>query len=276
MRPEFETYREIDNYLNNQLSEQENIAFEQRMQENPEFKDLVFERKVMNEIIIENRFFDITSTLRKIPPGYQSIFSDTVKRFLGIGAAITVILFTPYYFVHQRNKETLPDHFKVEGAKEETPETVVDPNTEQEIISSIDTSSLLLKEPVTTTSPLVKEERIAQTIQKAAAKKVDKSYVVEIPIDDPSASATKEVHTFSFSPSKGEIWSIPLKKADHANLKVFNQEGAEVFALLVEKEKTNHWNGYSNQGIKLNPGKYLYVLDFGNGNIEHGHVVINP
>lgn len=275
MRPEFETYSEIDSYLNNQLSEQDNRAFEQKMHQDPAFKELVFDRKVMHEIIIENRFFNITNTLRKTPPAYQSLFSNTVKRFLGIGAAISVILFTPYYFVQQSTKKTPPTNYRVEETKEETsPTNIKEENSEKNGIA-LDTNTAIT--PVIESPVLTEEKPVAKTgVKKSSPKKVDKSYIVEIPIDDPSASTTKQVHTFSFSPSKGETWTIPLKKASHGNLKVFNQEGTEVFAVVAEKEGTNNWNGHSNQGLKLKPGKYLYVLDFGNGHLEHGHVVINP
>ncbi len=61
-----------------------------------------------------------------------------------------------------------------------------------------------------------------------------------------------------------------------ATVTIFNKEGNEVFTANIEQGKNSSWNGISKEGIKQKGGKYAYLLDFGNGKIEHGHVTINP
>ena len=124
MRPEFEKYSLIDNYLGGKLSEQENSAFEQSMAEDSSLREDVFDRKVANEIIIEKRFFDITSGLRALAGGItRTLFSNSVKRFVGIGAAVAVILFTPYYLSKRAEEQPVENTTNPEQ-KSETVDTV--------------------------------------------------------------------------------------------------------------------------------------------------------
>ncbi|MDF2455824.1 MAG: hypothetical protein K0R51_1817 [Cytophagaceae bacterium] len=284
MRPEFEKYSLIDNYLSGKLSEQENSAFEQSMAEDSSLREDVFDRKVVNEIIIEKRFFDITGGLRVPASGTRGLLSKSVKRFVGIGAAVTVILFTPYYF--SKRAEQTTETTSSPEQKTETTQTI-SPLVEQENQA---TQDVVLEEqvqaPEETASVEVKETEViaekAPVVTKPVAtatnnkkKKKAQSYILEIPIDDPSAKG-HQANSYHFSPAKGQSWKIPMHNHKEASITIFNKEGNEVFTGTLEQGKNNRWNGLSNDGTKQKAGKYAYLLDFGNGKIEHGHVTINP
>jgi CHU_C Type IX secretion signal domain len=275
MRPEFEKYSLIDNYLSGKLSEQENSAFENSMAEDHTLRQEVFDRKVVHEIIIEKRFFDITTPFRLPAHGTRALLSKSVKRFLGIGAAATVILFTPYYFskrAEQTIEHTATSEQKTETTQATTPSVVQQEQPAQELV---------LEEKVTDETVValpVEELESEVTVEKAkvaAKKKNAKSYILEIPIDDPSAKGY-QANSYTFSPAKGQSWKIPMRNYKQGAITIFNKEGNEVFSATLEQGKNASWNGQSVDGIKQKAGKYAYLMDFGNGNIEHGHVTINP
>ncbi len=284
MRPEFEKYSLIDNYLSGKLSEQENSAFEQSMAEDSSLREDVFDRKVVNEIIIEKRFFDITGGLRVPTSGTRALLSKSVKRFVGIGAAVTVILFTPYYF-SKRAEQTVENTNSPEQ-KTETAQTITPPVAQQEQpvleeqeqapVVAEETVSAEIEPPVTeaiTEKASVSKPTVTATNNKK--KKKAKSYILEIPIDDPSAKG-HQANSYHFSPAKGQSWNIPMHNHKEASITIFNKEGNEVFAGNLEQGKNTRWNGISSDGTKQKAGKYAYLLDYGNGKIEHGHVTINP
>jgi hypothetical protein len=287
MRPEFEKYSLIDNYLSGKLSEQENSAFEQSMTEDISLREEVFDRKVVNEIIIEKRFFDITARLRLPASGTRALLTKSVKRFVGIGAAVTVILFTPYYF--SKRAEKAVENTSAPEQKKESEKTIapvskqVEQPTPEVLLTEQSQENIVAAEPLTPVEePLVQEaevKKINPAVEKpvtvSKTKKKAKSYILEIPIDDPSAKG-RQANSFSFNPSKGKNWKIPMNNHKEASVTIFNKEGNEVFAASIEQGKNNSWNGISKDGIKQKPGKYAYLLDFGNGKIEHGHVTINP
>lgn len=287
MRPEFEKYSLIDNYLSGKLSEQENSAFEQSMAEDPSLREDVFDRKLVNEIIIEKRFFDITGGLRVPASGTRGLLSKSVKRFVGIGAAVTVILFTPYY-LSKRAEQTTENTTSPEQ-KTETP--TITPLTEQENqpvpdvvlqeqeqtpveVEAEETASAETRESevMAEKTPVVAKPAVKATNNK---KKKAKSYILEIPIDDPSAKG-HQANSYHFSPAKGQSWKIPMHNHKEASLTIFSKDGNEIFTGTLEQGKNTRWNGVSNDGTKQKAGKYAYLLDFGNGKIEHGHVTINP
>lgn len=282
MRPEFEKYSLIDNYLSGKLTEQESSAFEKSMAEDPALREDVFDRKVVNEIIIENRFFDIAAGLRTPASITQRIFSKSVKRFVGIGAAITVILFTPYYF-SKRSEQTVETSVSADqtalssettaSSEESSPKEIVLEEQLQEtnpadLVDSVSTPSEQSTEAIKAETSTKEKTTVASTKKKA------KSYILEIPIDDPSAKHSS--NSYAFNPSKNQSWKVPMGNYKQANLTIFNKEGDEVYSASIETGKNNRWNGLSAAGMKQKAGKYTYLLDFGNGKIEHGHVTINP
>jgi hypothetical protein len=286
MRPEFEKYSLIDNYLSGKLSEQENSAFEKSMAEDSSLREDVFDRKVVNEIIIEKRFFDITGGLRVPASGTRSLLTKSVKRFVGIGAAVTVILFTPYYF--SKRAEQTTENTTSPEQKTETTQTI-SPLAEQEnqpvedvVLEEQEQAPVVAEETISaeTQEPEVMEEK-APVVTKPAVKatnnkkKKAKSYILEIPIDDPSAKG-HQANSYHFSPAKGQSWKITMHNHKEASITIFNKDGNEVFTGTLEQGKNTRWNGLSNDGTKQKAGKYAYLLDFGNGKIEHGHVTINP
>ena len=282
MRPEFEKYSLIDNYLGGKLSELENSVFEQSMAQDSFLREEVFDRKVVNEIIIEKRFFDITIGLRVPVSGTRALLSKSIKRFVGIGAAVSVILFTPYYFnkrAEQTVKNTSSPEQKLEAAQtvtslaeqtQTTPEVIW--KEQEQVLENTAPAETIPEE-----SPLVKEKVIEKPLNLPAIKrkKKSKSYILEIPIDDPSAKG-HQANSYFFSPTKGQNWKIPMSNHKVATVTIFNKEGSEVFTSAIQKGKNNTWKGVSADGTKQKAGKYAYLLDFGNGKIEHGHITINP
>lgn len=285
MRPEFEKYSLIDNYLSGKLSEQENNAFEQSMAEDSSLREDVFDRKVVNEIIIEKRFFDIIGRLRVPSNATRTLLSKSVKRFVGIGAAVAVILFTPYYF-SKRSEQTV-ENTSTPEQKPQTAEAIT-PIVQQEVPAPDVLLQEQTQEPIEVIQatpneePIVEEVVVAKTnstvekpVVASKKKKKAKSYILEIPIDDPSAKG-RQANSYVFNPNKGQSWKIPMHNQNAATVTIFNKEGNEVFTADILQGKNSSWNGISNEGIKQKAGKYAYLLDYGNGKIEHGHITINP
>jgi len=285
MRPEFEKYNLIDNYLSGKLSEQENSAFEQSMAEDSSLREDVFDRKVVNEIIIEKRFFDITAGLRVPASGTRALLSKSVKRYVGIGAAVSVILFTPYYFSKRAEEPTEKTTTGTEQKSE--PAEILAPVAQQEeqadpalVYEEQTQENTERVEPTIEEQPVVEEIVVKEKTPVVkpvviAKKKKAKSSILEIPIDDPSAKG-QQANSFTFNPAKGQSWKIPMHNHKEAKVTIFNKEGNEVFTSNLEQGKNTNWKGISTDGVKQKAGKYAYLLDFGNGKIEHGHVTINP
>ncbi|MBC7488627.1 MAG: gliding motility-associated C-terminal domain-containing protein, partial [Cytophagaceae bacterium] len=218
------------------------------------------------------------------------LFSNSVKRFVGIGAAAAVMLFTPYYFI-KRAEEQPVANTSSPGQKSEAVETVAPVKAQQtEPIQEVMLEEQVQEhteavETVEEEVPVVAEEKVIEktpivrkttTIVPAVKKKKKaKSYILEIPIDDPSAKG-HQANSYAFSPAKGQTWKIPMHNYKEAKVTIFNKEGSEVFSSSIEQGKSTTWKGISTDGAKQKAGKYAYLLDFGNGKIEHGHVTINP
>ncbi|MDB5272641.1 MAG: hypothetical protein JWO58_1008 [Chitinophagaceae bacterium] len=286
MRPEFEKYNLIDNYLNGKLPAQEISAFEKELSEDAALREDVFDRKVVNEIIIEKRFYDIATGLRTAPTGV-SLLSKSLKRFVGIGAAVTVILFTPYYFSKRAEQavENTPAPEQQNKASEALTAPSVQENTNTTTLveeqpqenENIESATEENRTAETETTPVEEKKVIPskKVVAPVKTKRKAKSYILEIPIDDPSAKG-HAANSYTFSVSKGQSWKIPLKNHQKATITIFNKQGDEVYSAELQKDKNTTWKGLSNDGTKQKVGKYAYLLDFGNGDIQHGHVTINP
>jgi hypothetical protein len=267
MRPEFEKYEEIDSYLNGKLSMQDSLAFEQQMKDDETLREEVFDRKITNEIILESRFNNIASSFGSIPVAAPKTFTKPLTWAAG-AAGIAVIASIVYYYSPQKNTVNpviVEDTIEQPLIKKQAIESDASENTEAIQVEKPE-EKIIAKN----TDAKKEETRVDKSTQKN-----DNSYVVAIPIHKGNTEKTHQ-NTYAFSPKKGENWTIPMLEHESAILKVFTSKGTEVFSASVKKEDAPQWDGRSIENKTLEAGTYLYMLDFGKGNTEQGHVIINP
>lgn len=264
MRPELEKYQLIDQYLNNKMSAQEALEFEKKLQADPVFYDEVLDQKLTNEVIIENRFFQVIDSIDLAPVAPKPPVSNLVKGILGIGGAslIAVALF----FSVNKLPEAAPEEQIV--VVDSPVEPIVEENTEnsyQEAGDGLAESVVVEENPEHTVTTPGK----AFPKKKKEEPRTDGSYIVEIPLKDPGDSD----QTDSFNPEQNE-WKIPVTGKANAELKIMNKSGVEVYRTTISNGKPDKWNGHNSEGKTLPPGTYIYLLDYGNDKIDHGYVKI--
>ena len=103
MKPEYELYNQIDNYLNNKLSEAESQEFAQKLLVDTELAQQVKLQSLTNELIIENRFNEIFANAATT---YDKEKSNLRNKLLTAGAAILVASGALLYFYGGNKTET--------------------------------------------------------------------------------------------------------------------------------------------------------------------------
>ncbi|MFN3404156.1 MAG: gliding motility-associated C-terminal domain-containing protein [Cytophagaceae bacterium] len=249
---EVQKYQLIDDYLKNKLSDKEALDFEKLMVEDPEFNEEVLSQKLANEIIIENRFFDIAKKIDLTPAAaLKTGLGSNFKNILGISVSTGIVLVSSIFVYKSYNDTVTPSSAIViqnEITNEVTNEEQFPTVCEDEVIVES-----LPEEPVST-----------PTSETAKNSEKDRNYLLEIPLENPN------VKPFTFDPEKGELWTIPLKGRKNAVLKIVNKSGKEVYKAVIRKGYPSQWDGLSS-GKKIS-GSLIYILDFGQGKVEHGYL----
>jgi hypothetical protein len=276
MRPEYEKYQLVDDYLNNKLSSEKTMEFEKLLKEDPGFREEVYDQKLANEIIIEKRFFDVVGSLDLSPVnvGTKTALSNGLKSVIGITVTAGIGLLAFIYV--GKKEEPKVEQKDVHSIVKETPnkaEAAVVENKVEESVTQDSKKPLIVDDGKTDNINLGKiSPKVIPPIEKAAESEVEWSdegtYVIEIPLDGHNNS------TYKFNPENGESWSIPLNGSKNAKVKILDNTGREVHSFKVTKGFPKKWNGKLSENNTLKQGDYIYLIDFGNGKMDHGYFII--
>jgi hypothetical protein len=94
----------------------------------------------------------------------------------------------------------------------------------------------------------------------------DGTYMVEIPLDHHETSV--------FNPEKGQSWTIPVEGESDAMFKVLDKAGKEVYHVKIVNGIPFEWKGVSNSGSQLEAGNYSYIIEYLDGQADHGNITI--
>lgn len=277
MRPAYEKYQKVDDYLNNKLSSEETMEFEKLLKEDPAFREEVYDQKLTNEIIIEKRFFDVVGSLdlAYVSTGSKAILSNSLKTVLGITVTAGIGLLAFVYLDKsaeqpKAEKKEVPAMVKETEKKPQAPivENIQEEKVQEPLIADDGkTDNVNLGKNVPAAIP-AKKKAPASAPEEEVSWTEEGTYVIEIPLDGHNQS------TYKFNPDKGEKWSIPLKGNKNAVVKILDQTGQEVHRVKVSKGLPKKWNGNVLENEILEAGNYIYLIDFGNGKMEHGYFSI--
>lgn len=150
MKPEYELYNQIDNYLNNKLSEAESQEFAQKLLVDTELAQQVKLQSLTNELIIENRFNEIFANAATT---YDKEKSNLRNKLLTAGAAILVASGALLYFYGGNKTETPSQNISSDSL---AVTSVVEPRINQDIVLS--PNELVAKNSVIVSNPDKKQE----------------------------------------------------------------------------------------------------------------------
>lgn len=134
MKDEFQTYSQIDRYLNKEMAPDEQLAFEEAMEKNPELASEVQEMKLVNDTIFYSNLSDLKETMKADLGKSKKPFSDfNSKKIISGVVLLAGISGLGYYLLSENPKEKeIPTEVIVNDSsdvvKEE--ETVVPTKTE--------------------------------------------------------------------------------------------------------------------------------------------------
>lgn len=103
MKPEYERYQQIDNYLNDKLSEAERENFSQLLKEDATLADQVKLQALTNDLIIENRFNAIFAAAATT---YEREQSNLKNKLWGFGATLLIASTALFYFYNTSKTPT--------------------------------------------------------------------------------------------------------------------------------------------------------------------------
>ncbi len=154
MKPEYELYHQIDNYLNNKLSETDGEHFKQLLKDDAMLAEQVTLQSLTNELIIEKRFNDIYNTVAST---YEADKMKLKNKLFFLGASLFIASATLFYFYSgdkHNSLQTIANQtkVKVENSIDLAPQHLITPidkkQKQQVIISNHKLDSIVL--PITT------------------------------------------------------------------------------------------------------------------------------
>jgi len=97
----------------------------------------------------------------------------------------------------------------------------------------------------------------------------------------PNAVLVKEISCaepakeFTYNPAYDPAWVIPYNTQKNAkSVKIFDKSGREVFTATVHNGTPNDWNGDSNTGLNVGMGNHPYIIEYMDGTIDKGTIMI--
>lgn len=80
---------------------------------------------------------------------------------------------------------------------------------------------------------------------------------------------------FTYNPAYDPAWVIPYNTHKNAkSVKIFDKSGREVFTATVHNGAPNDWNGDSNTGLNVGMGNHPYIIEYTDGTIDKGTIMI--
>lgn len=122
MREE-QTYQLIDRYLKNKLSSEELKVFEKRLESDKEFAGDVNSQKLADELLVENRFFDIMDQMDKPSGG-----SDSKGKFILGGIALLLIAGLFFFQLNSPEEKVIQPIYTSHTEKSTNKETIIQEN----------------------------------------------------------------------------------------------------------------------------------------------------
>jgi hypothetical protein len=80
---------------------------------------------------------------------------------------------------------------------------------------------------------------------------------------------------YAFNPEYDQVWTIPYNKnKEAASMKILDKNGKLFYQTAVSANHPTEWNGESNTGLVLGMGLYLFTIEYADGSLEEGSIVV--
>lgn len=80
---------------------------------------------------------------------------------------------------------------------------------------------------------------------------------------------------FTFNPNYDKAWIIPYNKNENPlKLTILEKTGKKYYETSVSNFSPADWNGESNTGLHLTVGIYFFTIEYENGDIDEGTIVV--
>jgi hypothetical protein len=129
---ELERYRLIEEYLDGSISDSDRISFEKELQNNPDFQQEVDLVKISNDVVFENRLFEIKNKINADFKNGNTESRSWNKYVFGF-IAISAIAISSYYYSTQSNPKT---NIKESKSTEKVVQHLTSPTVEQPTITT--------------------------------------------------------------------------------------------------------------------------------------------
>lgn len=302
MKPEYELYQQIDNYLTNQLSADERNLFEQNLASDPALKSQVELQQITNDLIIENRFNVVFDKVINETPSKPGFNKSLLLSMVGAGILAAVLL---TYFSGNKNEEkVIVNEEKTEkqidsqsSIKSQTKSLENNNNKSKDLIwkevilceirnedkydftkvDSILNASIKIDSFSSTaiSNPLIINSSEKSTIIQLVEK--SKSENISTHENKPSViqpEKTVEKINYSFNPQMGEVWKYSPTLPYKYKVIVYNKSGNKVFEYTADVNQELIWDGQSNLGENISSGLYLVQIQYENNTTVHGEISI--
>lgn len=91
------------------------------------------------------------------------------------------------------------------------------------------------------------------------------SYSKEIIVPEKSCTSRKSE---SFNPDYGETWKIPAAEGEAGDFTIYNRAGITVFKGSFTAHNSAEWQGVNAQGMPVDAGLYVCVIEYSGGKTE--------
>lgn len=172
MKPEYELYQQIDNYLKNKLSETERQEFDQKLKVDSELQEQVDLQLLTNELIVENRFDQIFNNAVIANTNTKSYS----KAIIG-GTSILIALIGSIFLFNDKSEKDL-------SIKSNPVSVISEPKTElkTEIVKPTINKEEKIKKSIFTYSPIdkyIEKENIEPITSNTSALEISEDNVID-------------------------------------------------------------------------------------------------
>ena len=83
-----------------------------------------------------------------------------------------------------------------------------------------------------------------------------------------------QLHSFSFDPTI-QTWEVPFEHGKSGRITIVDKSGRTVFTKTFAPLEQLFWTGTSSNGETLQPGAYIYMIEYGDGSSQKGEVTLS-
>ncbi len=305
MTPEANDITLIEQYLNQELPEPGKTMVEQRIQQDPEFAQMVQQHRFIEELIIDRGLLELK---QKIKAGKYGDQSNNGLKLYSISAILIIIsALGTYYFLGSKDQTTSIVHLSTKVHQEPIPvqEVHTTSKSQNEVAHKL-TSTLAIVKPIQRSPIQAPQETKTEALEKApnelekampSEQKTTQNQTITLPKEEPKVvvsrnkenikeeqatvvstekpqeSDTDELE-YLFNPSQGQVWLFPISEGQNAQVIVLGKTGEVIYKTQITNGLPNSWNGLSNTGSELGMGSYPFIITFDTGKIMQGFVTI--